>query len=202
MICTNFGHWTTSGVSWIAINLLLVICSAYWTPNNTQAHTHPHHYNGVIMDTIASQIVGLTIVDSTVYSDQRPQQSKSHKSVTLFICHSLVAFHQICIKKLNKTTQRPWWSYRTLQWGYNGLDGVSNHQPHHCLLNRLFRRISKETSKLRVNSPHKWPVTRKIFPFDGVIMRYSVHYSLTLAWFSRDEYNLQRAWGGSCPTKD
>ena len=23
-----------------------------------------------------------------------------------------------------------------------------------------------------VNSPHKWPVTRKMFPFDGVIMRY------------------------------
>ena len=28
-------------------------------------------------------------------------------------------------------------------------DGVSNHQPHDCLLNRLFRRRSKETSKLR-----------------------------------------------------
>ena len=31
-------------------------------------------------------------------------------------------------------------------------DGVSNHQPHHCLLNRLFRRRSKQTSKLRVTS--------------------------------------------------
>ena len=29
-------------------------------------------------------------------------------------------------------------------------DGVSNHQPHHCLLNRLFRRRSKKTSKLHV----------------------------------------------------
>ena len=29
-------------------------------------------------------------------------------------------------------------------------DGVSNHQPHDCLLNRLFRRRSKKTSKLRV----------------------------------------------------
>ena len=25
-----------------------------------------------------------------------------------------------------------------------------------------------------VNSPHKWPVTRKMFPFDDVIMRFSV----------------------------
>ena len=26
-----------------------------------------------------------------------------------------------------------------------------------------------------VNSPHKWPVTRKMFPFDNVIMRYSLN---------------------------
>ena len=38
----------------------------------------------------------------------------------------------------------------TLQWRHNGRDGVSNHQPHDCLLNRLFRRRSKKTSKLRV----------------------------------------------------
>ena len=37
-----------------------------------------------------------------------------------------------------------------LQWRHNGRDGVSNHQPHHCLLNRLFSRRSKKTSKLRV----------------------------------------------------
>ena len=37
-----------------------------------------------------------------------------------------------------------------LQWRHNGRDGVSNHQPHDCLLNRLFRRRSKKTSKLRV----------------------------------------------------
>ena len=29
-------------------------------------------------------------------------------------------------------------------------DGVSNHQPHHCLLNRLFGCRSKKTSQLRV----------------------------------------------------
>ena len=37
-----------------------------------------------------------------------------------------------------------------LQWRHNGPDSVSNQQPHDCFLNRLFRRISKETSKLRV----------------------------------------------------
>ena len=38
----------------------------------------------------------------------------------------------------------------TLRWRHNGCDGISNHQPHDCLLNRLFRRRSKKTSKFRV----------------------------------------------------
>ena len=37
-----------------------------------------------------------------------------------------------------------------LRWRHNELDSVSNHQPHDCLLNRLFRRRSMKTSKLRV----------------------------------------------------
>ena len=36
------------------------------------------------------------------------------------------------------------------QWRHNGRDSVSNHQPHDCLLNCLFRRRWKKTSKLRV----------------------------------------------------
>ena len=37
-----------------------------------------------------------------------------------------------------------------LQWRHDRRDSVSNHQPHDCLLNRLFGRRSKKTSKLRV----------------------------------------------------
>ena len=37
-----------------------------------------------------------------------------------------------------------------LRWRHNGRHSVSNHQPHDCFLNRLFRRRSKKTSKLRV----------------------------------------------------
>ena len=46
-----------------------------------------------------------------------------------------------------------WWAVAypcSLQWRHNGRDGVSNHQPHHCLLNRLFGRRSKKASNLRV----------------------------------------------------
>ena len=43
--------------------------------------------------------------------------------------------------------------WRTLRWRHNGCNSVSNHQPHDCLPNRLFRRRSKKTSKIRVTGP-------------------------------------------------
>ena len=70
----------------------------------------------------------------------------------------------------------------SLQWRHNERDDVSNHKRIDCLLNRLFRSRSKKTSKFRVtglcegihrwpvNSPHKGPVTRKMFLFDYVII--------------------------------
>ena len=94
-----------------------------------------------------------------------PNTQKSRKTTTLIM--TLIE-HQI--------------SMESLQWRHNGCDCISNHQPHDCLLNRLFRRRSKKISKFRVtglcagnspgpvNSPHKWPVTRKMFPFDDIIM--------------------------------
>ena len=39
-----------------------------------------------------------------------------------------------------------------LRWRHNGRGNISNHQPRGCLLNRLFRRRSKKTPKLRVTS--------------------------------------------------
>ena len=48
-----------------------------------------------------------------------------------------------------------------LQWCHNGHNGFSNHQPHNCLLNCLFRCKSKKTSKLCVAGlcGGNWPVT-------------------------------------------
>ena len=85
---------------------------------------------------------------------------------------------------LNTKWQRKSLPELTLQRRYNERGDVWDHQPHDCLLNRLFRRRSKKTSKLRVtglcvgNSPvtDEFPaqrlVTRKMLPFDDVIMRY------------------------------
>ena len=47
-----------------------------------------------------------------------------------------------------ETNLRGW--ITTLHWRHNERDDISYHQPHPCLFNRLFRRWSKETSKLRV----------------------------------------------------
>ena len=41
-------------------------------------------------------------------------------------------------------------TWTSLQWRHNGHDSVSNHQPYHCLLSRLFRHRSKKNSKLTV----------------------------------------------------
>ena len=86
--------------------------------------------------------------------------------------------------------------FTALQWRHNGRDCVSSHQSHHCLLNRLFRRRLKKNQssasqafvpgihRWPVNSPHKWPLARKLFPFDDVIMGIGIVTSLpsTRVW--------------------
>ena len=73
-------------------------------------------------------------------------------------------------------------SSNSLQWRHNECDGVSNHRHLDCVLNRLSRcRSRKHQSPASqafvkgirqwpVNSLHKGPVTRNMFPFDDVII--------------------------------
>ena len=68
----------------------------------------------------------------------------------------------------------------TIWWRHNMCDCVSNHQPHDCLLNQLFRRRSKKTSNVTgLNAgnskgtgefPAQRAVTRQMFLFHDVIM--------------------------------
>ena len=74
----------------------------------------------------------------------------------------------------------------SLQWRHNERDGVSNHQPHDCLLNcysgtdeRKHQRSAslafvRGIQRWPVNSPHKGPITRKMFPLDDVIMMFAM----------------------------
>ena len=79
----------------------------------------------------------------------------------------------------------------SLEWRHNGRDGVSNHQPHDCLLNRLFRRRSKKTSQLRITGlcARNSPVTGE-FPAQlasnagnvSIWWRHHVKSPVLLAW--------------------
>ena len=65
-----------------------------------------------------------------------------HKAEPLYKTHVIYFSHFDAYHRLyaNRTT---------LQWHDNGRNGISNHQPHDCSLNCLFRYWSKITSKLR-----------------------------------------------------
>ena len=119
----------------------------------------------------------------------------------LSIRHAVLSLTSVLATWPKKTKAWPK-SERTLRWRHNDHDGVSNHQPRGCLLNCLFTRRSKKTSKLRVTglcagnspgplkSPHKGPVTRKMLPFDDVIMilTYINDTGITYILFGYDVY--------------
>ena len=103
------------------------------------------------------------------------------------------------------TFKRIYWPH-SLRWRHNEYHGVSNHRRLDCLLNSWFRRKSKKTPKLRitglcegnplwpVDSPHKGPVTRKMFPFVDVIIFPADHGGVTIAVFVDSYPLLTFAW--------
>ena len=109
--------------------------------------------------------------------------------------HQPIDMMWLCLHFPTIITVTSWWVWRRLK------------SPASCLLNRLFKHRSKKTSKLRVtglcegnsavNSPHKGPVTRKMFPFDDVIMTvwladpttdWVVHHSSCPGYFRQPQW--------------
>ena len=98
-----------------------------------------------------------------------------------FKCRCVSVSHSATHRKISHIIKL-WWSVLcfSLLWRHNWRDSVSYHQRHDCSLNRLFRRRSRKTSKLRVtglcegNSPgtDEFPAqmasNAEKFPFDGV----------------------------------
>ena len=84
-------------------------------------------------------------------------------------------------------SKTPWWpqneSFISLHWRlkspasivYSTVDSDADERKHQSSTSLAFVR---GIHRGPVNSPHKWPVTRKMFPFDGVIM------SLSRCWWS------------------
>ena len=84
-----------------------------------------------------------------------------------------------------------WNSPWTLRWRHNGRDSVSNHQPRDCSLNRLFRRRSKKTSKLRVtglcvaNSPGTGEFSAQMASNAenvSICWRHHEYFEVNIAW--------------------
>ena len=100
--------------------------------------------------------------------------------------------------------------YVALLWRHNGRDGVST-SPASRVFTQLFIQaqiaelikaprqwpLRGEIHRWPVISPHKGPVTRKVFPFDDVIMGYhslnapGSQYSSKYCLLENDEYNSQ-----------
>ena len=92
------------------------------------------------------------------------------------------------------------WSVMTLQWCHYECEGISNQQHLACLLNRLFRRRLKKTSKLHVTglSEGNPPVNGglpsqrawKMFLFDHIIMKLSVSHVCAISIFKIKWYYI------------
>ena len=92
-----------------------------------------------------------------------------------------------------------------LQWRHNGRDSVSNHQPHDCLLNCLFRRRWKKTSKLRATGlcAGNSPVTGE-FPAqmasnaENVSIWWRQHVAQIVNWMSASLMRYALSVAGHC----
>ena len=101
-----------------------------------------------------------------------------------FLCHDVImcfSYYNCMIEIIFMMSQCALYVYAWRQMYNNKQSWISNHQPHDCLLNRLFRRRSNKhqssASLVFVRGIHRWPVNsshkgsvmRKRFPFDDVI---------------------------------
>ena len=119
------------------------------------ASRNPNESTPLHSDAIASQITGNSIVCSIAYPVQHRRNIRPPHHCPL----------------------------STLQWRHNGLDSVSNHHPHHCLLSRSFGPRSKKTSKLRVtglcagNSPGTGEFPAQMASYAGNISIWWRHHA-------------------------
>ena len=99
--------------------------------------------------------------------------------------------HESDLKVMLIMLHAKWNNEYPLQWRHNESENVSNHQLLYWLINCWLRRRWKKPSKLHVtglcagihrwpvNFPHKMPVTRKMFPFDDIIMQFNYGYKFS-----------------------
>ena len=118
-------------------------------------HQTPHrHYPILECQPDKGEFYGnrLNPVFSTKFRKENHPRELCYRRHTSYLTFETL-IHICYLKQWTVTfNNRTMHNHQPLRWRHNGRDSVSNHQPHHCLFNRLFRRRSKRTSKLRVTS--------------------------------------------------
>ena len=104
-------------------------------------------------------------------------------SIKIYRCHH---FLTTVVSRHCHTSCKQVIYHSSLQWCHNEHDGVSNHQPHDCLLKRVLGRRSKKTSKLRVTGlcVGNSPVTGE---FPAQMASYAENVSI---WWRHHDDNL------------
>ena len=130
--------------------------------NNLQGkttHLEPRHCHGIIAMCLIYQIKqlnqtgGLNIILKEILNISDMNISVAVVALCIACMYVIHVNHvnHLTVDNVASEAERPRALWLTsLQWRHNGRDSVSNHQRHDCLLNRLFRRRSKKTSKLCV----------------------------------------------------
>ena len=96
-------------------------------------------------------------IEGLSWQQQRPEQASLQKYQVWILALILWWFEINCATLVSTKLGKIYWYtnalgedyLKLLQWRYNGRDSVRNLQSHGCFLNRLFRRRSTKTSKLR-----------------------------------------------------
>ena len=93
-------------------------------------------------------------------------ENKIHSRCIHVWCKGVMWVHSGDIQYESKYNDQRHKSHFSLHWHHNEGDGISNRQHHECLINHLFRRKSKKTSKLRVTGlcEENSPVTGEFPP--------------------------------------
>ena len=115
--------------------------------------------------------------------------NRSHGSMNQLGTHTLTAVHYIDVVMGAIASE-----ITSLTIVYSTVYSIADQRKHESSAPLAFVRVIHRGP---VNSPHKWPVTRKMFPFDDVIMRQnttkgsacfigtSLCYSVTRIWKQR-----------------
>ena len=131
-------------------------------------------------------IHGTTMILVLLRHHDLPVTSCKRETFVLWRNIGRLIFHVQRGEKLFTCELQPRIWISTLLRRHNGRDGVRHHQPHHCLLtvqsgaDQRKHQSSASVAFVRgihrwpVNSPYKWPVTRKMFLFDYATMSHPI----------------------------